>query len=116
MLQDTITVTSQDGTDTQLITIAIPDSNGLAVITGDVSGAVTEDGVQTASGNLDVADEDSGENQLQPIVTGTAGSNGYGTFEVLADGAWTYTLDNTDPAVQSPPAGQTPQDTITVPS
>ncbi len=115
-LQDTITVTSADGTDTQLITITITGANGPAVITGDVSGAVTEDGVQTASGNLDVADEDSGENQLQPIAAGTAGSNGYGTFEVLADGAWTYTLDNADPAVQALPAGQTLQDTITVTS
>ena len=116
-LQDTIMVTSQDGTDTQLITITITGTNGLAIITGDSSGAVvTEDGVQTVSGNLDVTDEDSGENQVQPIAAGTAGSNGYGTFEVLADGTWTYTLDNTDPAVQALPAGQTLQDTILVTS
>ena len=68
------------------------------------------------SGDLDVTDEDSGENQVQPIAAGTAGTNGYGTFEVPADGAWTYTLDNADPAVQALPAGQTLQDTIMVTS
>ena len=77
-----------------------------------MSAGVTEDGVLTASGNLVVTDEDTGENQVQPIVAGTPGANGYGTFEVLADGAWTYTLNNTDPAVQALPDGQTLQDTI----
>ena len=99
-----------------MITITITGTNGAATITGDVSGGVTEDGVQTVSGNLDVTDEDTGEAELQPIAAGTAGANGYGTFEVLADGSWTYTLNNTDPAVQALPAGDTLSDTITVTS
>ena len=39
--------------------------------------------------------------ELQPIAAGTAGDNGYGTFQVNADGTWTYTLDNSNPAVQA---------------
>ena len=97
-LIDSFMAVTVDGT-AQLVTITITGANDAATITGDVSGGVTEDGdgvitFQTVSGNLDVTDEDTGENQLQPIATGTAGANGYGTFEVLADGAWTYTLDN----------------------
>src|SRR4029453_548638 len=84
--------------------------------TGDVSGGVVEDTTLTVSGDLAVTDVDTGENQVVPIPAGTAGDNGYGTFEVSADGAWTYTLDNTDPAVQALPADATLTDTITVTS
>ena len=35
---------SEDGSDSQVITITITGTNGTATITGDVSGAVTEDG------------------------------------------------------------------------
>jgi large repetitive protein len=113
-LTDTITVTSEDGTDTQIITITITGTNGAATITGDVSGGVVEDATLTVSGDLDVSDEDSGEDEVQPIAAGTAGDNGYGTFEVAANGNWTYTLNNSLAAVQALPAGATLTDTITV--
>ena len=77
---------------------------------------VVEDTTLTVSGDLDVTDEDGGQGQLQPIVAGTSGVNGYGTFAVAADGGWTYTLDNADPAVQALAAGATLSDSITVTS
>ena len=76
---------------------------------------VVEDGPLTVSGDLDVTDVDAGESQVVPITAGTPGDNGFGTFEVSADGEWTYTLDNTDPAVQAL-NGATLTDTITVTS
>ena len=69
---------------------------------------MTEDGVGDLSHHDGRhADEcpDTGEAELQPIAAGTAGDNGYGTFEVLADGTWTYTLNNEHAAVQALSAG-----------
>ena len=53
------------------------------------------------AGVLTVTDADTGEAELRPVAAGTAGDNGYGTFEVLADGTWTYTLNNELAAVQA---------------
>ena len=115
-LQDTILVTSEDGTDTETITITITGVNDSATIGGDNVGAVTEDGPLTDTGTLTIGDADTGQAELVPIPAGTAGANSYGTFEVLANGQWTYTLDNTDPVVQALAAGATLQDTILVTS
>ena len=115
-LTDTITVTSEDGSASQVITITITGTNGVATIAGAVSGGVVEDTTLTVSGVLTVADEDTGEAELVPIAAGTPGANSYGTFEVLANGNWTYTLDNTLAAVQALPNGITLTDTITVTS
>jgi VCBS repeat-containing protein len=113
------TVTISDGhggTATQVITITITGTNGVATITGDVEGDVVEDGTLTATGTLTVSDEDTGESELQPIAAGTAGTGGYGTFEVLANGQWTYTLNNLHADVQALPENETLTDTITVAS
>ncbi|MGC1172046.1 retention module-containing protein, partial [Polaromonas sp.] len=59
------------------------------VISGVVTGVVSEDGTATASGILSFAN-----------VASTVGGNGYGSF-VLAGGTWTYTLNNASPAVQA---------------
>ena len=107
---DTITVTSEDGTDSQVITITITGTNGAATITGDVSGGVTEDGVAEVSGNLDVADEDTGEAELQPIAAGTAGDQRLRHLRGFWPTAPGPTRSTTaDPAVQALPAGETLQ-------
>ena len=98
------------------VDVTITGTNDEAVITGDVSGGVVEDGTLSDSGTLVVSDEDSGESEVQPVAAGTTGDNGYGTFEVLVNGAWTYTLNNTHAQVQALPAGVTLQDSITVTS
>jgi VCBS repeat-containing protein len=49
------------------------------------------------SGTLTATDPDAGESAfVAQTVTGT-----YGTFSITSAGAWTYTLDNTNPAVQA---------------
>ena len=82
----------------------------MPVIGGVATGAVTEDvavvaGNLTTSGALTIADVDQGQSNFtaQP---GTAGSNGYGTFTLAADGAWTYTADDSQAAIQQLGAGQ----------
>ena len=73
-------------------------------------------GETTTSGELTITDADDGEATFQEIAAGTAGDNGFGTFEVSADGNWTFILDNDSPAVQALGAGDTATDTITVTS
>ena len=115
-LQDTILVTSEDGTDTETITVTITGVNDTATIGGDNAGSVREDSSLTDSGTLTIGDVDTGQAELVPIPVGTAGANGYGTFQVLANGQWTYTLNNTLAAVQALSGGDTLTDTILVTS
>ncbi len=37
---------------------------------------------------------------------GTAGSNGYGSFALAANGSWTYTANNSQAAIQQLGAGR----------
>ena len=113
-LTDTITVSSEDGTDTQVITVTIHGTNDGATIAGTVAGGVTEETSLTVGGTLTITDADTGQAEVQAITS--AGDNGYGTFAVTAAGAWTYTLDNAHASVQALPAGGTLTDTITVTS
>ena len=100
---DTFAVASLDGTASS-VTITIHGANDPAVITGDTTGDVSEDGTLVASGTLTAADIDAGQESFVP-QTNVAGV--YGTFSLLADGTWSYTLDNASPLVQALPAGAT---------
>jgi VCBS repeat-containing protein len=73
-------------------------------------------GGDTVSGALTIADVDAGEAALQEVPAGTLGDNGYGSFAMGTDGAWTFTLNNAAPAVQALAQGQIVTDTITVTS
>ena len=112
---DTLTVTSQDGTATQNVVVTITGANDTASISGTATGSITEDASpNNASGTLTVTDVDTGQAVFQ-TPSSLVGS--YGTFTFNAStGAWTYTLDNTKPAVQALPAGSTLTDTLTVTS
>ena len=45
--------------------------------------------------------------------TATDGASGYGSYTLTAAGLWTYTLDNSNAAVQALNVGQTLTDTFT---
>ncbi len=115
-----VQVTVSDGslTDSQDITITVtndPSDDGPdnpASISGDTLGAVTEDNPATASGTLTVIDSDPGESAAQVDT----GNTTYGSYTVDAAGAWEYTLDNADPAVQALGAGDSATDTFVVTS
>ncbi|MBX3622876.1 MAG: VCBS domain-containing protein [Rhizobacter sp.] len=122
VVHDTLTVTSSDGTASQIIDVTVNGANDNASIGGTATGSVTEAGgasngtagTPTAGGTLTVTDVDAGQAAFQApaSLTGT-----YGTFTFnAATGAWTYTLDNTRGATQALVAGQQVHDTLTVSS
>ncbi|WP_175354370.1 VCBS domain-containing protein, partial [Vibrio breoganii] len=106
---DTITVQSADGT-THKVTITVNGTNDKAVIAGTDSGVVTEESQLQTSGTLTVTDVDTGEAHFSN--TDIKGS--LGTLHLTDSGAWTYDLDNSNPAVQALAKGQHAKDIITV--
>ncbi|UPK30674.1 VCBS domain-containing protein [Bradyrhizobium sp. 195] len=120
-LTDTFTVTTLDGT-AQVITITIHGSNDAAVISGTTAGSVTEagavanatPGTPSATGTLVATDVDNPSSTFTAVTSPTASTNGYGTFTITAAGLWTYTLDNSNGAVQSLNVGGTLIDSFTV--
>ncbi|MDP4549256.1 VCBS domain-containing protein, partial [Marinobacter sp. MDS2] len=93
-LADTIIFTSDDGT-TQTVSITITGANDAAVIGGDTTAAVSEDGTLTDSGALTISDADSGE-AVFVAQSSAASTNGYGTVDLDSAGNWTYSLDNSN--------------------
>ena len=61
----------------------------------------------TDSGDLDSTDVDDADDAWTAVGSQTASANGYGTFTITGAGVWTYTLDNTNAAVQGIPASGT---------
>ncbi|MEZ8043174.1 VCBS domain-containing protein [Vibrio sp. 10N.237.312.C02] len=106
---DTITVHSADGTPHQ-VTITVNGTNDTAVIGGTSAAAVTEETQLQTTGTLTITDTDGGEAHFANTdIQGTLG-----TLHLTDNGAWTYDLDNTNPAVQALGNGATATDTITV--
>ena len=104
-----------------MVTITIHGTDDAAVISGDLTGTVLEaggvangtPGIPTATGDLDAADVDNPPDWT-PVGTPAASDSGYGTYTLTAAGVWTYTLDNSNAAVQALNVGQTLTDTFTV--
>ena len=119
-LIDTFTVATVDGTQ-QLVTVTINGANDAAVVTGATAGSVIEEGgvgsgipgIPVAVGHLDAIEVDNPPDDWTPVATPTPGVNGYGTYTLTAAGVWTYTLDNSNPAVQALSTGDTLTDTFT---
>ena len=106
---DSLTVATADGT-TQLLTVSILGSNDAAVITGTSTASLTEtNAVLNASGQLTATDVDSSAAFV--AQTNAAGSNGYGSFSIASNGAWTYA---TTTAHDEFVAGTTYTDSLTV--
>ncbi len=98
-------VTDEHGaTATASLSIAVTGANDVAVISGVGVGAVSEDGASTVtSGMLTIDDPDAGQTSFI-AQSGVLGA--YGSFSLSADGAWTYSLNNSSPAVQTLAQGQ----------
>ncbi len=86
-------------------------TNDAATIGGASSGAVSEDKVLQAQGQLTVTDVDHGQATFIP-AGGIAGT--YGTLSIDAIGAWIYVLNNNALAVQALGAGTLVNDVMTV--
>ncbi|RST55874.1 beta strand repeat-containing protein [Variovorax sp. MHTC-1] len=114
-ISDSFTAVSSDGTGSQLVTVTITGTNDVPVIGGVASGAVSEDDSTpnlSTSGVLTIVDVDAGQSNFAPQAS-TAGSNGYGSFSLLADGSWSYTANNGQSAIQQLGAGQSISDSFT---
>ena len=104
------------------VTITITGSNDAAVISGTATGSVIEaggianaaPGTPTATGTLTDTDVDNPANTFTAVSSPRASTGGYGSFTMTAAGVWTYTLDNTNSAVQALNVGGTLTDTFTV--
>ena len=71
------------------------------VIGGAVDGTIAEDGADSITGTLTITDA---EDDALPTVELSSGTGQYGTLTFVASadgGVWTYTLDNTNAAVQA---------------
>ncbi|NGN98286.1 cadherin-like domain-containing protein, partial [Grimontia sp. S25] len=108
---DTITVRSQDGTETE-IKVTIIGTNDPAEIAGDIVGTVVEaDGTMTTSGQLTATDVD-GENAFTPRTI----EGRWGELTIDEDGNWTYSSDDGKGAINRLGEGDQLTDTITVQS
>ncbi|MGY3621308.1 VCBS domain-containing protein [Bradyrhizobium sp. USDA 10063] len=117
-LTDTFTVTTVDGT-AQVVTITISGTNDAAIVSGATIGSVIEasgavPGTLTATGTLTASDVDNASNTFMAVNSPTASHVGYGTFTMTAAGAWTYTLNDANGAVQALNVGDHLTDTFTV--
>ncbi|MGU3793084.1 VCBS domain-containing protein [Vibrio diabolicus] len=109
-VQDTITLTATDGTQ-QKIVIDITGTEDTPIVDGTFTGKVSEGNlgdVATATGTITISDVDNGD---EPVFSNTTVMGTYGEL-VLADGKWTYTLDQSQ--VQQLDEGDQVQDIITL--
>ncbi|MGQ7819543.1 VCBS domain-containing protein, partial [Metapseudomonas furukawaii] len=106
---ETFTVTAADGTE-HVITVEVVGTNEAAVIGGTDSGLVKEDTTLTTGGTLTATDVDGTDNAFTPSTQ--AGT--YGTLNLGANGAWSYSLDNGAAHVQALAEGETHTETFTV--
>src|SRR5205814_813662 len=65
-----------------------------------------------ASGTLSISDVDQGQANFAPQAA-TAGSNGYGSFTLAADGSWSYSARSEERRVGKECAGQWVTDSFT---
>ncbi|MCL1046554.1 VCBS domain-containing protein [Shewanella electrodiphila] len=113
-LTDTLLVHSVDGTE-QKISVTINGTDDKAVIGGTSSAQLTEDkdvhqGQLHVDGALTVTDVDSGQNQFQATVQ----QGQFGSLSLNELGHWTYTADNSQPAIQGLKTGESLTDTLIV--
>ncbi|MEM1099903.1 MAG: tandem-95 repeat protein [Pseudomonadota bacterium] len=93
------------------VSLSVTGEPDAAVISGQISGAVTEDIAMIATGVLIVSDADAGEDAITP-QSNIRGS--YGTFEISAAGVWSYALFASDAAVQALGVGDQLTDSFSV--
>jgi VCBS repeat-containing protein len=125
-----ITVSDGTASASQTFSIDINGVNDEAIIAGNATGSLGGGAASTAgaarfaaahaqaplvaTGTLTSADVDDPANTFTAVTAPTASDHGYGTFTMTVDGAWTYTLDNSNSAVLALNVGDTLTDTFTV--
>ena len=109
---DSITVTSVDGTASQVITVTILGTNEVPIITGTSTGSLTEtDVTQSITGSLSISNDPDSETTYFIPQTDVSGNNRYGKFSIDTSGNWSYTMNSPHNEFA---AGQTYTDSIIV--
>lgn len=108
----TVSIVDNHGSSTsRQVAVTVTGTDDLSVISGQASGSVTEDAaVPTVSGKLDAFDVDGADDNF----TAVAGNGSYGAYTVDTAGHWSYTLDNSNPAVNALRTGESLADSFTV--
>ena len=107
--EDTITVTSLDGTE-QKITVTITGTNDGPEIAGETAGKVIEDEELSTGGRLTIEDVDAGESSFREGIS----EGNFGTLKIDSEGNWAYNLDPKNEQIQALAQGEQTEDTITV--
>ncbi|MGY6216343.1 ELWxxDGT repeat protein [Methylolobus aquaticus] len=111
------TYTATDGTafcEPELVTVEVAAVNDPAMVSGDVTGTVLEDGVPGSVSGALISEDPDGPSSFVAVASLTASDLGYGSFTITAEGIWTYVLDNNNATVDALDAGQELTDTFTV--
>jgi len=117
-LVDSFSISSVDGT-SHLISITIlgvNEANQPAIISGTDTGNVTEDTSPTSSntlvtsGNLNIADNDNGEN----VFFSESKNTNFGSFTIFGSGYWVYSANNGLTAIQNLTSVQTLTESISI--
>ncbi|MBP1207768.1 VCBS repeat-containing protein, partial [Duganella sp. 1411] len=123
-VHDTLTVSSLDGSASQIIDVTVIGANDSAIITGTATGNVGEaggannsvSGAPSATGTLAVADPDAAQSAFRQVLAANLDGT-YGKFSFEASsGAWSYALDNSKVGTEALAGGQIVHDTLTVTS
>jgi VCBS repeat-containing protein len=114
------TIDDEDGNTSNEATVTITITAPGALTAVNDSGSITEDATpNTTTGNVLTNDTGGTGTKTVTAVNGSAASVGtnvvrsFGTFNIAANGIFTYTLDNTNAQVNGLNAGQTLTDNIT---
>lgn len=78
----------------------------------DLTGTLPSDQVDPLTGVVSVLDPDEGEAFIIP----SSATMTYGSFSILEDGSWTYTLDTSNPIIAALLVGERETDTVTIES
>ena len=106
---DSFRIETSDGSTAISITVTVTGADDASVIGGTLTGSVTEDDTQTATGTVTVSDPDSTTTITTQTTSGT-----YGSLVLRADRTWTYTLDNTLAATNALAEGATVTDSFRI--
>ena len=113
-LTDTLVVTSADGVTTTTVTITIQGTGNDAPRLIGAGVALTEDQDVDANGNLVATGTVGATGGADPTFIAETVTSAVGSLTVTAAGAWTYTADNSQPAIQGIGAGDTLTDILVV--
>src|SRR5262249_42430227 len=102
-LPDRITAVSSHGTASRVVTVRLHATHAVPLIGGATPADMPDLSLHDAlpiftSGALTIADVDAGQSNFTAQAS-TPGSNGFGTFTLAANGAWTYTANNSQAAI-----------------